>query len=248
MLSVLCLILVSVYLYRHHLYNKLDRQKLSHSSYYDVSFGGERKCSDEVVRILKDVGGYKKIVVNWHYCENGEPSCADVILLHETGIYVVEAKDYQGWISGEPEDEYWVQTLCGSQLTSYKNYFYNPLMKNSSCIRSLQKDLPDMKWLPFFPWPFSETNANWKMPDCRTIPLKLSWYASFPILYMEWSAAPESSLRPRLSMKSTTGCRCCLPRKQRRGNIPGLTKSRTFIIVKNNRRPAVIFWRGLRRI
>lgn len=23
-------------------------------------------------------------------------------------------------------------------------------MKNSSCIRSLQKDLPDMKWLPFF--------------------------------------------------------------------------------------------------
>ena len=83
MLSVLCLILVSVYLYRHHLYNKLDRQKLSHSSYYDVSFGGERKCSDEVVRILKDVGGYKKIVVNWHYCENGEPSCADVILLHE---------------------------------------------------------------------------------------------------------------------------------------------------------------------
>ena len=150
MLSVLCLILVSVYLYRHHLYNKLDRQKLSHSSYYDVSFGGERKCSDEVVRILKDVGGYKKIVVNWHYCENGEPSCADVILLHETGIYVVEAKDYQGWISGEPEDEYWVQTLCGSQLTSYKNYFYNPLMKNSSCIRSLQKELPDMKWLPFF--------------------------------------------------------------------------------------------------
>ena len=150
MLSVLCVILVSVYLYRHHLYNKLDRQKLSHSSYYDVSFGGERKCSDEVVRILKDVGGYKKIVVNWHYCENGEPSCADVILLHETGIYVVEAKDYQGWISGEPEDEYWVQTLCGSQLTSYKNYFYNPLMKNSSCIRSLQKELPDMKWLPFF--------------------------------------------------------------------------------------------------
>ncbi len=96
MLSVLCLILVSVYLYRHHLYNKLDRQKLSHSSYYDVSFGGERKCSDEVVRILKDVGGYKKIVVNWHYCENGEPSCADVILLHETGIYVVEAEGLPG--------------------------------------------------------------------------------------------------------------------------------------------------------
>ena len=150
MVSVLCLLLVLIYLYRHHLYNKLDRRKLSHSSYYDVTFGGEQKCSDEVVRILRDVGGYKKIVVNWHYVENGEPACADVILLHETGIYVAEAKDYQGWVSGNPEDEYWVQTLCGSQLTSYKNYFYNPLLKNSACIRALQKELPDMKWLPFF--------------------------------------------------------------------------------------------------
>ena len=40
MLSVLCLILVLIYLYRNHLYNKLDRNKLSHSSYYDVTYGG----------------------------------------------------------------------------------------------------------------------------------------------------------------------------------------------------------------
>ena len=50
MLSVLCLILVLSYLYRNHLYNKLDRNKLSHSSYYDVTYGGERKCSGEVTR------------------------------------------------------------------------------------------------------------------------------------------------------------------------------------------------------
>ena len=51
MLSVLCLILVLIYLYRNHLYNKLDRNKLSHSSYYDVTYGGERKCSGEVLRL-----------------------------------------------------------------------------------------------------------------------------------------------------------------------------------------------------
>lgn len=75
MLSVLCLILVLIYLYRNHLYNKLDRNKLSHSSYYDVTYGGERKCSGEVLRILRDVGGYKKILVNWRYMENAEAFC-----------------------------------------------------------------------------------------------------------------------------------------------------------------------------
>lgn len=150
MLSALCLILVLIYLYRNHLYNKLDRNKLSHSSYYDVTYGGERKCSGDVLRILRDVGGYKKLLVNWRYLENGEAFAADIIMIHETGIYVVEAKDYQGWISGNPEEEYWVQTLCASQLTSYKNYFYNPLLKNEACIARLQKELPDMKWLPYF--------------------------------------------------------------------------------------------------
>uniref|UniRef100_UPI003AB52067 hypothetical protein n=1 Tax=Eisenbergiella sp. TaxID=1924109 RepID=UPI003AB52067 len=31
-----------------------------------------------------------------------------------------------------------------------KNYFYNPLLKNEACIARLQKELPDMKWLPYF--------------------------------------------------------------------------------------------------
>ena len=63
-------------------------------------------AAGEVLRILKDVGGYKKILVNWRYMENAEAFAADIIMIHETGIYVVEAKDYQGWISGNPEEEY----------------------------------------------------------------------------------------------------------------------------------------------
>ena len=74
----------------------------------------------------KGCGRLQEILVNWRYMENAEAFAADIIMIHETGIYVVEAKDYQGWISGNPEEEYWVQTLCASQLTSYKNYFLQP--------------------------------------------------------------------------------------------------------------------------
>ncbi len=205
MLSVLCLILVLIYLYRNHLYNKLDRNKLSHSSYYDVTYGGERKCSGEVLRILRDVGGYKKILVNWRYMENAEAFAADIIMIHETGIYVVEAKDYQGWISGNPEEEYWVQTLCASQLTSYKNYFYNPLLKNEACIARLQKELPDMKWLPYFPWQSSEIPVNLKTRDFPIIRPKLFLPVSYPIPSTVWCAAPENSWPLRSLMRYMTG-------------------------------------------
>ena len=99
---------------------------------------------------LKDVGGYGRILRDWRYLSENGPSSADVILLHETGVYVLETKDYGGWISGNPQEEYWVQTLWTGRYTSCQNYFYNPLLKLSGCIECMKKELPDMKWLPYY--------------------------------------------------------------------------------------------------
>ena len=150
MVSWLILILMAVYLYHEYLSRRMDRRKLSHSSYYDVAYGGEKKCVDQAAAILKDVGGYGRILRDWRYLSENGPSSADVILLHETGVYVLETKDYDGWISGDPEDEYWVQTLETGKYTSCQNYFYNPFLKLSGCIECMKKELPDMKWLPYY--------------------------------------------------------------------------------------------------
>lgn len=150
MLSWLVLILISVYLYRNYLNRRLDRSKLSHSSYYDVAFGGERKCSQEAAQILNRVGGYHRVLQNWRYQSENGPAVADVILIHETGIYVLETKDYEGWISGNPDEEYWIQTLSGSSYASWQNYFYNPLLKLEGCLESIRGQLSEMSWLPCF--------------------------------------------------------------------------------------------------
>ena len=123
MLSWLVLILAAVYFYRGYLNSRMDRKKLSHSSYYEVAYGGEKKCVDQAAAILKDVGGYGRILRDWRYLSENGPSSADVILLHETGVYVLETKDYGGWISGNPQEEYWVQTLWTGRYTSCQNYF-----------------------------------------------------------------------------------------------------------------------------
>lgn len=57
----------------------------------------------------------------------------DVMLLHGTGIYVMESKNYEGWIFGSEDQPKWTQSLPGGK----KYHFYNPIRQNRSHIRAL---------------------------------------------------------------------------------------------------------------
>lgn len=57
----------------------------------------------------------------------------DVLMLHEAGIYVMESKNYSGWIFGSEDDEKWTQTL----EKGYKTRFYNPIIQNRSHVKAL---------------------------------------------------------------------------------------------------------------
>ena len=56
----------------------------------------------------------------------------DLVLLHQTGIYVFEAKNYAGSIYGRQQDEYWSQIKHQEEKE-----FYNPMKQNETHIRAL---------------------------------------------------------------------------------------------------------------
>ena len=58
-------------------------------------------------------------------------------MLHETGIYVFESKNYSGWIFGNENGQYWTQFLNKST----KNRFYNPILQNKTHISALKQYL-----------------------------------------------------------------------------------------------------------
>ena len=64
-----------------------------------------------------------------------------MILLHESGIYVFESKNYSGWIFGTETQRYWTQTLAAGRGTSQKEYFFNPIMQNEGHLKWLSKYL-----------------------------------------------------------------------------------------------------------
>ena len=49
----------------------------------------------------------------------------DHIIVSKFGIFVLETKDYSGWIYGHEKSEYWTQNIFGN-----KNRFQNPLRQN----------------------------------------------------------------------------------------------------------------------
>ena len=65
--------------------------------------------------------------------DNGETSEIDLVYITAKGIFVLESKNYSGWIFGDAESHYW--TSCVPNKT--KNRFCNPLKQNCTHIKWL---------------------------------------------------------------------------------------------------------------
>lgn len=91
------------------------------------------------------IPGNKKIWRNVLVPRKGPTSASeiDVLMLHERGVYVLESKNYSGWIFGSAEQREWTASLNAQT----KERFYNPILQNKGHIRALAKELrlePDM--------------------------------------------------------------------------------------------------------
>ncbi|MFC7686259.1 nuclease-related domain-containing protein [Ureibacillus sp. GCM10028918] len=86
--------------------------------------------------------GYHKALFNI-YIPNGKEQTTevDLVFIHETGIYVIESKNYSGWIYGDEKSQKWMQTFPNGQ----KYPFYNPIKQNIGHIKALQALLPSVE-------------------------------------------------------------------------------------------------------
>lgn len=76
---------------------------------------------------------YKKILRNLYIPYNGGTSEIDLVMLTEFGIYVIESKNYSGWIFGSENNKNW--TVSYNRNTKEK--LYNPIWQNNTHIKAL---------------------------------------------------------------------------------------------------------------
>lgn len=126
-------------------YLLIQKNKFNNSIYSVISENGFLKTYFDkgllgeyyTVRELEKIEGKNKIIVNTYIPKNdGTTTEIDIILINLYGIFVIENKNYSGWIYGNENDYNWTQTLKGQ-----KNKFYNPVLQNENHIKELKSYL-----------------------------------------------------------------------------------------------------------
>ncbi len=106
---------------------------------------GEQKVSRIVDRACANTAAtpIKNLYLTW---PDGRTAQIDELIIAGTGIYVIEVKNYKGWIFGNENNQYWTQVLStGIRGKSIKNRLYNPIRQNNSHIYCIKKTLKDIK-------------------------------------------------------------------------------------------------------
>lgn len=81
----------------------------------------------------------------------------DHVVISIYGIFVIETKNYTGWIHGHEKAEYWTQTIY-----NHRERFRNPIKQNWAHIYALKSILQEYKDIAYYPIIVFTSNAELK--------------------------------------------------------------------------------------
>ena len=97
---------------------------------------------------LKFLNKNKYLVINNIMIPAGDDKTAQIdhVVVSTYGIFVIETKNYKGWIFGSENSHNWTQVIFKT-----KNHFYNPILQNKGHVKALKMllaDYPDIVYIP----------------------------------------------------------------------------------------------------
>jgi len=109
--------------------------------------------------ILSRLDSNKYKVINDLMLNNaGKTSQIDHVIISNFGVFVIETKNYKGWIVGDEHADYWTQVIY-----KRKEKLYNPLRQNYGHIQALKENLQEYEGINFIPIVVFSVNADLKV-------------------------------------------------------------------------------------
>lgn len=123
-------------------FEKSYYKQITNASFWKVRFNTGLYGEYRIVNELQKIPGIHKTLVNLYIPKaKGEGLTEiDILFIHESGIYVIESKNYSGWIYGRERDYKWTQVFKNGK----KFKFYNPVKQNRTHVNALQKLLSNL--------------------------------------------------------------------------------------------------------
>lgn len=107
-------------------------------SIFDDEWKGKRgeKLTENKLKTVSLLGRRGKVLRNVYLPkDDGTTSEIDVLFITQKGIFVIESKNYSGWIFGDEKSRNWTAMLANGE----KNQFYNPIIQNKSHLKWMEK-------------------------------------------------------------------------------------------------------------
>lgn len=122
-------------------FRKTTYHKITHNSYRKIQ---KDKGAHGEYQIYRNLASYERDGARFLFnCylpwRSGETTEIDALMIHHSGIYVFESKNYGGVIAGKEADRYWTQTLPAKGHSTTQNSFFNPILQNRSHISCLKE-------------------------------------------------------------------------------------------------------------
>ena len=129
---------------------------------------------------------------------DGSSSQIDHLIISEYGIFVIETKNYTGWIFGNEKAEKWKQVIYNDTY-----YFRNPIKQNWShiyALKALLKDFHNIYYYPIvvFSGDAELMNINSSVPVIYTNSLKelIKYYSTEKLLSIDEVQQIKDILKP----------------------------------------------------
>lgn len=132
-------------------YDNTEYKNQKKTSYFSVVKDKGTYGEYLIYKYLKRLPGEKRWLFNTYLpAKDGGTTEVDVILIHTSGIYVFESKNYSGWIFGDEKQKMWTQSLSVGDGKTQKNKFLNPIMQNELHIKYLKEQLISFSDVPIY--------------------------------------------------------------------------------------------------
>ena len=139
LIAVALIIILSVLVYKH---DNTEFARLTGYSFFHVMFNAKKRHLYKLMTQLHKVSGEHKVLIDLQLPVNNTTYSVDAILIHESGIYVIDGVQKTGWISGNEEQMEWIEIKHKEK----QERFPNPIAVNKRVVFALRELLPEISY------------------------------------------------------------------------------------------------------
>ena len=119
-------------------FNQSRYRSVSNHTFWETFFNKGNNGEYHIYRSLEQLKMSKLILTNLYIPKkDGSTTEIDLLMITKYGFFVVESKNYSGWIFGDEKHRQWTQTFPNKK----KFRFFNPIWQNKGHISALKEVL-----------------------------------------------------------------------------------------------------------